>query len=145
MSMAKDGMLSKAAFDKCIRDMVPASQLGNEEKTSFSVLLSSIFFSFDRDNRCAMRHRNPVVFLCFMGAARFVAFEGDKRQNHRVIVVRSRRSGGRPSYWWTMSPPRHCACVCVAPEQQWCASQEIVRAERSGRGSVVNVLCVASG
>lgn len=52
VSMSKDGMLSKAAFDRCIRDMVPASLLDPEEKTSFSVLLSSIFFSFDRDNRC---------------------------------------------------------------------------------------------
>lgn len=52
VSMSKDGMLSKAAFDRCIRDIVPASLLDTEEKTSFSVLLSSIFFSFDRDNRC---------------------------------------------------------------------------------------------
>ncbi|CAM9864813.1 unnamed protein product [Laminaria digitata] len=51
VSVSKDGMLSKAAFDKCIRDMVPASLLDTEEKTSFSVLLSSIFFSFDRENR----------------------------------------------------------------------------------------------
>lgn len=49
--MAEDGLISKAAFDKCIRGMVPASLLDTEEKTAFSVLLSSIFFSFDRDNR----------------------------------------------------------------------------------------------
>ena len=52
VSVAEDGVLRKAAFDRCIRGMVPASLLDAEEKTSFSVLLSSIFFSFDRDNRC---------------------------------------------------------------------------------------------
>lgn len=51
VSVAEDGVLSKEAFDRCIRGMVPASLLDAEEKTSFSVLLSSIFFSFDRDNR----------------------------------------------------------------------------------------------
>lgn len=51
MSVATDGVLRKQAFDKCIRGMVPASRLDTEEKTAFSVLLSSIFFSFDRDNR----------------------------------------------------------------------------------------------
>lgn len=56
-------MLTKAAFDDCIRGIIPASLLDQDEKTSFSVLLSSIFFSFDRDNRYTKGEEVRITYL----------------------------------------------------------------------------------
>ncbi|CBJ31781.1 conserved unknown protein [Ectocarpus siliculosus] len=95
VSVAKDGVLSKAAFDKCIRGMVPASLLDTEEKTSFSVLLSSIFFSFDRDNTSsadAIELASGFSLLCAGSKSAKLAFafglhdeDGDERLTRRGL------------------------------------------------------------
>ncbi|CAM9530020.1 unnamed protein product, partial [Scytosiphon promiscuus] len=95
VSVARDGVLSKAAFDKCIRGMVPASLLDPEEKTSFSVLLSSIFFSFDRDNSSsadAIELASGFSLLCAGSKSAKLAFafglhdeDGDERLTRRGL------------------------------------------------------------
>ncbi|CAM9272378.1 unnamed protein product [Discosporangium mesarthrocarpum] len=94
---SKDNVLTKASFDECIRGMVPASLLGTKEKTSFSVLLSSIFFSFDRDNRrgsCAdaVELASGFSLLCAGSKSAKLAFafglhdeDGDERLTRRGL------------------------------------------------------------
>lgn len=45
------GLLSKHAFDHCIRGLVPGRRLSQGQKERFSGLLSAAFYAFDFDGR----------------------------------------------------------------------------------------------
>lgn len=45
------GLLSKNAFDHCIRGLVPGRRLSQGQKERFSGLLSAVFYAFDFDGR----------------------------------------------------------------------------------------------
>jgi len=47
MDAADDGLLGKRDFDAVVRNLIPASGLSKEERSLFSVLLSSIFYNFE--------------------------------------------------------------------------------------------------
>lgn len=44
-------LLSKNAFDHCIRRLVPGRRLSQGQKERFSGLLSAVFYAFDFDGR----------------------------------------------------------------------------------------------
>ena len=48
---SKLGLLSKEAFDHCIRSLVPGRRLSQGQKERFSGLLTSVFYAFDFDRR----------------------------------------------------------------------------------------------
>lgn len=48
---ARRGLLSKNAFDHCIRGLVPGRRLSQGQKERFSGLLSAVFYAFDFDGR----------------------------------------------------------------------------------------------
>jgi Ca2+-binding EF-hand superfamily protein len=47
MDAADDGLLRKRDFDAVVRNLIPANSLSKEERSLFSVLLSSIFYNFE--------------------------------------------------------------------------------------------------
>jgi hypothetical protein len=47
LESARDGLLTKRAFDGVVRDLIPSSALTQDERSSFSVLLSAIFYNFE--------------------------------------------------------------------------------------------------
>jgi len=47
LEAAPDGILSKSAFDRCVRRLIPSSSLLKDEQNAFTVLLSSIFYNFE--------------------------------------------------------------------------------------------------
>lgn len=53
--VVRRGLLSKNAFDHCIRGLVPGRRLSQGQKERFSGLLSSVFFAFDFDGRWVVR------------------------------------------------------------------------------------------
>jgi Ca2+-binding EF-hand superfamily protein len=47
LDMAEGGLLSKRDFDAVVRGIIPATSLSKEERSLFSVLLSSLFYNFE--------------------------------------------------------------------------------------------------
>jgi len=47
LESARDGLLDKRAFDGVVRQLIPSTSLTLEERSSFSVLLSAVFYNFE--------------------------------------------------------------------------------------------------
>lgn len=43
-----DGLMSKEQYDAAVRELIPSDYLSNEEKKEFALVLSTLFFAFDR-------------------------------------------------------------------------------------------------